>query len=127
MIENQLSGTKIHNRKNSYNEILSVIKYLENNISNNFTVSEIANANAMSKSKLKYLFKDNFNTSPISYFHKLKLEKAKSMLLEGDKNITEISETLGFQSVHYFSRFFKKNLGICPTKYVKAVDQEIYT
>jgi len=53
-------------------------------------------------------------------FQKLKIEHAKILLRESEKNITEISEMLGFQTIHYFSRFFKKHTGGCPREYAKT-------
>lgn len=103
-------------------ELSTVISNLEKNISTNYTIYEMAKINMMSESKLKNLFREYLHTSPISYFHKMKIDYAKTLLLEGEKNITEISEKLGFQSIHYFSRFFKKHTGACPTDYIKAID-----
>lgn len=103
-------------------ELSKVITNFKNNISANYTILEIAKINMMSESKIKKLFREYLHTSPISYFHKMKIDHAKILLLEGEKNITEISEELGFQSIHYFSRFFKKHTGVCPTEYIKAID-----
>lgn len=103
-------------------ELSSVISNLENNISANYTIYEMAKQNMMSESKLKKLFREHLHTSPVSYFHKMKIDYAKDLLLEGDKNITEVSEKLGFQSIHYFSRFFKTHVGVCPTDYIKAIN-----
>ncbi|MDD5832143.1 MAG: AraC family transcriptional regulator [Clostridiales bacterium] len=43
------------------------------------------------------------------------------MMLYSELNITQISEVLGFQSIHYFSRLFKKIVGIAPTEYISRV------
>ena len=72
----------------------------------------MAKLNMMSESKLKKLFRKYLNTSPISYFHKMKIDYAKALLIEGEKNITEISAELGGQSIHYFSRFFKNHAAV---------------
>ena len=49
------------------------------------------------------------------------LEKAKELIRENDKNFTQISEELGFSTVHYFSRLFKKKTGMTPTEYRSSV------
>ncbi len=41
--------------------------------------------------------------------------RAKELILTSEKSIKEISYELGFESLHYFSRFFKKKLGVNPT------------
>lgn len=109
----------------SNSDLSDVIAHLKNNLSSNYTVQQMAKANMMSESKLKKLFREYLRTSPVSYFHKMKIEYAKFLLLEREKTITEISEALGFQSIHYFSRFFKKHTGACPTDYIKAIDNTI--
>ena len=59
--------------------------------------------------------------SPISYFISLKLDEAKNMITDTDLNFTEISESLGFATVHYFSRLFKNKTGLTPSQYAKSV------
>ena len=111
-----------HNNEHITPELSRIIADLENNISSNYTISGMAAKNMMSETKLKRLFREQLHTSPVAYFHKLKIDRAKLLLLNGENNITEISEALGFQSIHYFSRFFKKHTGACPTEYIKAID-----
>ena len=49
-------------------------------------------------------------------------EAAKRMIKETSFNFTEISEKLGFSGVHYFSRLFKKHVGMTPSEYAKTAD-----
>ncbi|WP_244889447.1 helix-turn-helix domain-containing protein [Pedobacter antarcticus] len=45
------------------------------------------------------------------------IAEAKNMLTEGDLNISEISHLLGFENTTYFSRLFKKEVGITPNQF----------
>lgn len=121
MLEKALPGM-FENNENLTPELSRMIASFESNISANYTIAEMAKMHMMSETKLKRLFREQLHTSPVAYFHKLKIDHAKSLLINGRKNITEISEALGFQSIHYFSRFFKKHTGACPTEYIKAFD-----
>lgn len=121
MLEKGLPGM-FENNENITPELSRIIADFKNNISANYTITEMAIKNMMSETKLKQLFREQLHISPVAYFHKLKIDRAKSLLLDGGKNITEISEELGFQSIHYFSRFFKKHTGVCPTEYIKGID-----
>ena len=47
----------------------------------------------------------------------MKIELAKNYIEQRDYNITQISDKLGFSSVHYFSRIFKKIVGVSPIQY----------
>jgi len=47
------------------------------------------------------------------------MEKAQSLLQNEDLTITEIADRLGYQSIAYFSRAFKRSHGISPSEYRK--------
>ena len=44
-------------------------------------------------------------------------------MLYSDQTVTQIAESLGYQSIHYFSRLFKKMTGITPTAYISRVKE----
>ena len=52
-----------------------------------------------------------------SPFHLFLIGEAKNLLTEGEMNVSEISHALGFDNVTYFSRLFKKEVGITPNKF----------
>ncbi len=97
------------------------VAYMTENISKNISLEDVAHHCTVSVSRLKVVFKEISNDSPISHFIELKLEKAKCMMTETSKNFTQISDELGFASVHYFSKIFKKKTGMSPTEYVKSM------
>ena len=47
------------------------------------------------------------------------------MLRDKEISVTEISEKLGFDSVHYFSRLFKKHTGVSPVNYAKSIKSKL--
>ena len=56
----------------------------------------------------------------MEYRNTLLLQKAESLLRSGSFTVTEISQMLGFESVSYFSRFFKKHTGSSPSAFQKG-------
>lgn len=102
-------------------EYASVIRYLYSNIYKSLTVSEIADGCRMSVSKLKYLFRENYSGGVIDCFIEMKIEEAKRLITESGMNLTEISDRLAFSSIHYFSRTFKKRVGVSPSGYLKKL------
>ncbi len=106
-------------------EFDAVKKFLCAHISEHLTLSEIAEGTNMSVSKLKMLFREKSGGGAINCFIEMKIEKAKEMLKESKYNFTETAETLGFSSIHYFSRLFKKVTGISPSDYVKREKTKI--
>lgn len=67
-------------------------------------------------SYFRKMFKSYTGVAPHQYHLELKIMRAKELLLSTDKSIKEISFELGFQSIFYFSRIFKKKVGINPTE-----------
>lgn len=96
-------------------------EYLKSHITDSLSQSEIAKGCSMSISKLKLLFRERTGSGPINYFINMKIEKAKLLIKEGELNFTQIADSLAFNSLHYFSRQFKKVTGVTPSVYAKSV------
>jgi AraC-like DNA-binding protein len=101
--------------------IKEVARYMEQNLSENLTVGQIAKEFSLSESALKKMFSSDVNGGVTDFFNNMKIEKAKQYIRENEKNFTQISEELGFSSIHYFSRLFKKKTGMTPTEYRSSV------
>ena len=102
-------------------EFEAVTTYLKSHVTDSLTLSEIAEGCSMSISKLKLLFRERSGSGPINYFIELKIEHAKQLIKESKLNFTQIAESLGFNSLHYFSRLFKKVTGVTPSVYAGGV------
>lgn len=100
------------------NEILI---YINGNIYTPLTIEELCEEFGISRSSLQTLFKSNLNKPPKQYISDIKLNKSKLLIKESKYTISEISSILGFASIHYFSRKFKKQFGITPTDYAKTI------
>jgi len=96
------------------------VRYLHEHICQPLSLEEIASGCSMSVSKLKMLFREMSGCGPVHYSNGLKIEYAKQLIAEGDLNFTEIAEALGFSSLHYFSRLFRKTAGISPSEYART-------
>jgi len=69
-------------------------------------------------------FKKYVGIAPHQYHLELKIMRAKEMILSSDKTIKEICYSLGFQSIHYFSRIFKHKVGFCPGELRKSNEKK---
>lgn len=101
--------------------INNIMNFLKENINENFTFEDICFKFCMGRTHLKTLFKQSSGYGLMTYFRNLKIEEAKKMIREGKNNFTEIAEKLGYNSVHYFSRSFKKCTNMTPSQYVVSV------
>ncbi len=104
-------------------ELRDIIDYMDANISKQLLVDDIAAEFSMSASSLKKLFSKYARCGVIDCFNNRKLLKAKQLIREGKMSMTEIAETLGFASIHYFSRLFKQKLGKTPSEYRRSVNR----
>ncbi len=95
--------------------------FLNENVTKNLTFDDVCRFSNLSRTSLKVLFKDKMGTGVMEYFKKLKIEEAKKMMREGEYNFTQISEILGYTSIHYFSRHFKNVTDMTPSQYVLSV------
>ena len=61
----------------------------------------------------------------VEYFTDLKIRKAKDQIRISSQSFTEISESLGFSSVNYFSKVFKKQTNMTPSEYKKSYKSKV--
>ncbi len=98
-----------------------VTSYMEDNISKHLTIEQICWDNMIGRTKLQKIFHVEAGIGIIEYFSKLKISAAKHMIRDGKLNFSQISEQLGYSSIHYFSRQFKKITGMSPSDYASSV------
>ncbi len=92
--------------------------YLYNNREQSFTIETMAQSMGYTASQLRTLFRKHIHhTSLGSYIRSRRISAAARLIQTTDHNITQISQKLGFSSIHSFSRLFKATYGISPKQY----------
>ncbi|MGD9929106.1 MAG: ATP-binding protein [Mangrovibacterium sp.] len=84
----------------------------------NYDVRVLCREMAMSKSQLYRKFKALTNLSAAKYIRKLRMEKARQLLLTSPMNVTEVSYEVGIKTLSTFSEIFKEEFGLSPTEYL---------
>lgn len=102
----------------SYNRIVS---YMEEHICEQLTIDKICKDNLVGRSQLQNLFRDSQGCGVIEYFSLMKVDAAKQMIRDHHLNFTQISDQLGYTSIHYFSRQFKKLTSMTPSEYASSI------
>lgn len=106
----------------SRNEVfLRVDAYLAERLSQTLTLDRICRDNLVGRSRLQQIFHAETGGGVMEYFGRRKIEAAKEMIRRDDGNFTEIANRLGYQSIYYFSRHFKKVTGMTPSEYASGV------
>lgn len=98
--------------------IRNCIKYINENLSEKISVSAVAEYCGISSDYLSQIFKREIGENLSSYIVRQKLEKAKSLLLNGISS-KEICIEVGFSSQAYFVTLFKRYYNMTPSDYVK--------
>ncbi len=117
MISNMLSIYK--NKDFSGKEIERKIRrasiVLRENLHNEINVEELAKDMHIGYSHFRRVFKRYTGLSPAQYHLKLRLQKAKELLLTTNMSVKEVAFEMGFQSNYYFTRIFTRKMGATPT------------
>ncbi len=108
-------------RKQDAREYHQVISYLDKHLSCQLTLEQIARETMMGRSRLQQLIRRYHDCGVIDLFARLKIERARQLIRENRMNFTEISDVLGYSSIHYFSRQFKKLTGMTPSEYSSSI------
>lgn len=98
-----------------------IIHYLEEHIRESVSIEKICHDNLIGRSRLQNMFRKEYGCGVIEYFTQLKISLARQLIRGNDLNFTQISEFLGYSSIHYFSRQFKKVCGMTPTEYATSI------
>ena len=89
---------------------------LQEQYSDPIDMEQLANQCNMGYSHFRKMFKKYTGLSPLQYHNMFRLQKAKDLLVDSDKSIKKIAMEVGFQSEHYFTRLFKKKIGVTPSE-----------
>lgn len=97
--------------------VCEVISHIDNNIFHITGLMDIARQLNYSYSYLAHLFSTELGLSMQTYYNKRRIETAAALLEAGSMSINEIALSLQYQSIHSFSKAFKKTVGIAPSEY----------
>ena len=113
MRDKQTSGKKLSTAAQEYMEAHSAEK---------FSLKEMASALFVNDSYLLRTFKRHTGMTPLAYHHHIRCARAKELLAQTDRSISEIAEAVGYVSSSHFSHIFRKMEGCTPSEY-RALNQ----
>lgn len=101
--------------------IARIIEYIEQNYNASVTLADIADKFHMNAVYVSQLFKRKTGVTFTHYVNRLRIEKAKALLISTDLTAKEIGEQIGIRNSNYFSRLFKKITGRTVNQYRKSL------
>nr|WP_296483675.1 AraC family transcriptional regulator [uncultured Acetatifactor sp.] len=100
-----------------HQKVHEVADYLQTHPDTKECLEELAGRFYISKSYLSRIFKEVTGFGVNEYTNIVRVKKAQNLLIYGEYSVTEISELLGFESITYFERVFKKYTLYTPLRY----------
>jgi len=114
MVEQQVNERNDQGEMNTLNQI---IDFIHEHYQQDISLAELAETFHMNYSYLSWYFKQRTNENLTAYINKVRIEKAKELLKYTDDTISQISSKIGFSEHNYFSKVFKKFVGMTPVEY----------
>ena len=115
--QGEFSPRSVQNKNITYD----IIQYLNDTVAEPVKLQDLADRFSYSLSSIKRIFKKETGLSIIDYQNNNRIIQSKRLLESGNASIEEIAGALGFSNASYFSRTFKKQVGISPSAYRKSV------
>jgi len=112
VLENRRTG-----REGTDSTLEMVKKYVEEHYSEALTISRLARMADLSPNYFVDLFGKRYGRSVMDYVAELRLQEAKRLLSRGEWRLKDLAQRVGYRDEFYFSRKFKKHIGVSPKAY----------
>lgn len=111
-------------RKSDIQKVDYVVKRIAGDLGSNLTVEHLAKEAGTNVNKLQEGFKYVYDLTVNKYIQNVKLEAARDMLINSEKNISEIVLAIGLNNRSYFSKIFKEKYGVNPKYFLKSTKSD---
>ncbi len=109
----------LHKLRSTNEHVIKIIKYVDEHITERMSLRDIAEHFHLSREYVSYIFKRETGKQLVAYINEQKSLLAKNIILSGEMALTDVSDYLGFENYDYFSKTFKKYMGVTPLKLKK--------
>lgn len=101
--------------------VARIEQYIQENLSTHITIGELCLLFNTNKTTLHRAFRAATGATVVQRINRMRIHAAKTLIREQNLNFTQISEKVGFSSVHYFTRVFAQYEKITPSEYSKTI------
>lgn len=99
--------------------LIEIKEYIDHHYHEALTIKQLARMANICPKYFVDLFKKSFGQSTIDYLTYVRINYAKRYLAESDELIRDIAQKVGYKDEFYFSRIFKKKVGMSPSEYAR--------
>lgn len=114
-IENVRSMQKTDSIVHSQKDIIK--DYIDRNYKKDISAKDVAGILGYSDVYFSKVFKQLFDDNFINYLTKIRIDRAKVLLKDVSFNIKEVGKSVGYADSNYFTKVFKRSIGISPSEY----------
>jgi YesN/AraC family two-component response regulator len=100
--------------------VRQAMAYIHEHYAESISRTDLAEHVALNEDYLTACFRRELGVTPITYINRFRVNQAQQLLLDTDKSVTEIALDVGFSDSGYFSRVFRREVGLSPTDYRQA-------
>ncbi len=97
-----------------------VCQFINDNLSKELTICELARVACMSSSRFSHLFRKQMGVPVRQWIEDQRISLARQLLVTTDLAVNQVAQYLGYQDALYFSRVFRKNLGLSPREFRRS-------
>lgn len=118
----QLSQVLAAKQAEERNPMHDIVKYIEQNYSTDLSLQEVAGKFYVSREYISRKFKHEYGINFSDFIVNIRIDKAKLLMQNPHLKLAQISEMVGFHDVKYFSKVFKKQIGLSPKDYRNSLE-----
>ena len=100
--------------------LTNAARYARRHLHRPLSMDELARRACMSRSTFYRHFRATFGVSPLQYVTRLRIDRARTLLHDPTRSVTDVSLDLGFRSVSHFIETFKRHTGTTPKAYQQS-------
>ncbi|BBI35902.1 response regulator [Cohnella abietis] len=115
----RLSQLWTEHKRQDEHVIFDIVKYVDTHYAEDLTLLNIAERFFLSREYISRKFKQQFQENLSDYIERIRMDKAKLLLMNPQYRIVQIAELVGYKDEKYFSKVFKKLEGLSPNEYRK--------
>ncbi len=115
---NNIAAKKTVTRKEIYQRLLQGKQYMDAYYSLNPDIATVAQNCSLSTYHFFRSFRQAFGVSPYQYMMQLRLKHASYLMQEDNYTLTDIASPCGFSDLFTFSKAFKREYGVAPSRFV---------
>ncbi|HTG69307.1 MAG TPA: AraC family transcriptional regulator [Candidatus Udaeobacter sp.] len=119
------AGTQMEEAEEASSGMDQSIAYMYKHFDKKLNLETLSAIAGLTPTSYSRSFKRKKGVSPVEFLNHIRIEHAKEQLSQPDRTVKSVSDGVGFGSEFYFSRLFKRAVGVTPTLFIKRKELSV--